>query len=199
MTEALPGSVVVPLGKPVATAWSAVDGDRATVLALPGTTVTVTSQELELWREATSGQERSALLERSRVPGPRATYDSLSDRGLLAELATTRERVLAELASLRLLAHTPITVHERLGVVVGDARGEHYRLRPAVHEVYSLAPAVHTLAAAIYAVAGRASEAGSNDLEVILPQRLAALVLAEFFPLAARGMASLMPAAGSPS
>lgn len=194
MTRPLPSQVVVPLGKPVTSSWSAVDGERRTVIAVPQVAWALTPAEFRLWQQARGGHSVDELIERAGAPAPQPSYDALRERGLLIEVSTTPESLLGEASALRLLAHTPMSVHEQLGMVVGDGQGSYYRLLPAVHEVYALAPAVHTLAAAIYAVSGRASEEGSNDLDVILPQRLAALTFGEFFALASRGMASLVSA-----
>lgn len=198
MTTTLPDRVVLPLGRAVARIWSPADAQDIVTVAVPGGTVGLNEEEATLWREASAGLSKARLLEQSAVDGPGATYDQLARWGLIVEVPTDGPTLLREAAGLRLLAHSPVGVLPGAGPVVGDPDGEYVVLSPAVHEVYCWSAPAHTLAAAVGWVAAQASEAGVNDLDVILPDRLVQRSLAELLPLVNTGLASLTIVKGQP-
>ncbi|MFV0535718.1 MAG: hypothetical protein ACK5MR_19020 [Cumulibacter sp.] len=186
----LPDRVVVPFGRVVQAQWDPAIAERVVTVAVPGLFVGLTEDEYAVWSAAAAGSSAEELMREVRVDGPRTSYDAVRRYGLLAEIATSDDQVLTETAGMRLLAHSRLGVHGRHGLVVGEPDATNVVLSPVGVEIYGRCAGAHSLAAAVALVSSLASETGSNDPEVIYPQRLARRALAEFFPLVREGLAS---------
>lgn len=187
----LPERVVLPLGRVIDARWSPAEDQRVFTIAAPQANIGLSEEEFALWTAAAGGCSRDELIRTSPLDGPATAYDVLTRYGLLIEIGTDPDTLLREAAGFRILAHSPMGIDPARSVpVIGDPSRQFRTLTPVVHEVYSWSGGTHSLAAAVRLVAARASEAGVNDLEAILPERLVRRVLAELLPAVHAGFAS---------